>query len=42
MTVTADLSAAQLERLAEIADRTPVTRTLIKGLTIDTTVARHR
>jgi putative redox protein len=42
VTVTADLSAAQTERLAEIADRTPVTGTLIKGLTIDTTVARHR
>jgi putative redox protein len=42
VTVTADLTAAQTERLAEIADRTPVTRTLMKGLTIDTTVTRHR
>ena len=42
VTVTGDLSADQGERLAEIADRTPVTRTLKKGLTIDTTVTRHR
>ncbi len=33
-----DLSAEQIERLAEIADRTPVTRTLQKGWTIDTTL----
>ncbi len=38
VTVTGDLSAQQRARLAEIADRTPVTRTLKKGLTIDTTL----
>jgi putative redox protein len=42
MTFTGDLSADQEERLAEIADRTPVTRTLMTGVTIDTTITRHR
>jgi putative redox protein len=37
ITVAGDLSAEQKLRLAEIADRTPVTRTLLAGLTIDTT-----
>jgi putative redox protein len=40
ITVTGDLSDEQGERLAEIADRTPVTRTLRAGLTIDTTFDR--
>jgi putative redox protein len=40
VTVTGELSAEQGERLAEIADRTPVTRTLRRGLTIDTTLDR--
>jgi putative redox protein len=35
--VSGDLSDERRERLAEIADRTPVTRTLRAGLTIDTT-----
>jgi uncharacterized OsmC-like protein len=35
--VAGDLSEEQRLRLAEIADRTPVTRTLVTGLTIDTT-----
>ena len=35
--LTGDLSEPQRERLGEIADRTPVTRTLQAGLTIDTT-----
>ena len=35
--VTGDLSGEQLQRLAEIADRTPTTRTLRQGLAIDTT-----
>jgi putative redox protein len=35
--VTGDLSKEQRERLAEIADRTPVTRTLHSGLEIATT-----
>ena len=34
-----DLTEEQLVRLGEIADRTPVTRTLLAGLTIDTTFA---
>ncbi len=42
MSFTGGLSAPQLDRLAEIADRTPVTRTLMKGLTIDTTITGHR
>jgi putative redox protein len=37
VSVTGDLTDQQRERLAEIADRTPVTRTLVSGLTIDTT-----
>ena len=41
VTLTGDLTVAQVERLAEIADRTPVTRTLMKGLTIETTVTRR-
>ena len=40
VTVTGDLSAEQGARLAEIADRTPVTRTLKRGLAIDTTLDR--
>jgi len=40
VTVSGDLSAEQGARLAEIADLTPVTRTLKKGLTIDTTLER--
>jgi putative redox protein len=36
--VAGDLTAEQLERLAEIADRTPVTRTLLGSLTFDTTL----
>ena len=35
--VNGDLSDQQRERLGEIAERTPVTRTLRAGLTIDTT-----
>ena len=42
VTFTGDLTVAQVQRLADIADRTPVTRTLMKGLTIDTTVTRRR
>ncbi len=38
ITVSGDLSAEQKRRLAEIADRTPVTRTLLGSLTIDTTL----
>jgi putative redox protein len=38
--ITGDLSDEQRARLAEIADRTPVTRTLRAGLTIDTTFGR--
>jgi putative redox protein len=37
--VTGDLSAEQKQRLAEIADRTPVTRTLLAGMAIDTTLS---
>jgi putative redox protein len=37
--IGADLTDTQLGRLAEIADRTPVTRTLRSGLAIDTTLA---
>lgn len=37
VTVSGDLSVEQRERLAEIADRTPLTRTLRAALTIDTT-----
>ena len=40
VTVTGDLSPEQEARLAVIADRTPVTRTLKRGLTIDTTLDR--
>jgi putative redox protein len=36
--ITGDLDDAQRARLAEIAGRTPVTRTLRSGVTIDTTV----
>ncbi len=39
ITVSGDLSAEQKHRLAEIADRTPVTRTLRGSLTIDTTLS---
>lgn len=35
--VTGDLSEAQRARLGEIAERTPVTRTLRAGMAIDTT-----
>ena len=38
ITVSGDLSAEQRQRLAEIADRTPVTRTLLGSLAIDTTL----
>ncbi len=38
VTVHGELSDEQRRRLAEIADRTPVTRTLLTGLTIDTTL----
>ena len=38
ISVGGDLTAEQKQRLAEIADRTPVTRTLQNGLTIDTTL----
>jgi putative redox protein len=38
ITVTGDLSREQKDRLAEIASRTPVTRTLQGGVTIDTTL----
>jgi putative redox protein len=37
ISVGGDLSGAQRERLAQIADRTPVTRTLVSGVAIDTT-----
>jgi putative redox protein len=37
--VTGDLSTEQKLRLAEIADRTPVTRTLLAGMAIDTTLS---
>ncbi len=36
--VSGDLSVEQRQRLAEIADRTPVTRTLLGSLAIDTTL----
>jgi putative redox protein len=36
--VNGDLSAEQKERLAEIAERTPVSRTLRAGMVIDTTL----
>jgi putative redox protein len=36
ITCSAELSEEQRARLAEIADRTPVTRTLRSGLAIDT------
>jgi putative redox protein len=39
ITVSGDLSTEQKHRLAEIADRTPVSRTLFGSLTIDTTLA---
>jgi putative redox protein len=42
VTLTGELTDEQLQRLAYIADRTPVTRTLMSGLTIETTVHRHR
>jgi putative redox protein len=35
--VTGELTVEQRQRIAEIADRTPVTRTLREGLVIDTT-----
>ena len=38
ITVTGDLTEQQRLRLAEIADRTPVTRTLLGSLAIDTTL----
>jgi putative redox protein len=38
ITLSGPLSAEQTHRLAEIADRTPVTRTLLGSLTIDTTL----
>jgi putative redox protein len=38
ITVNGDLSDEQRRRLAEIANRTPVSRTLRAGLTIDTTL----
>jgi putative redox protein len=38
ITITGDLDDARCARLAEIADRTPVTRTLRSGVTIDTTI----
>jgi putative redox protein len=41
ITVTGELSDEQADRLAEIADRTPVTRTLRMGLAIDTTFGRR-
>jgi putative redox protein len=37
--VTGDLSDEQKDRLAEIASRTPVTRTLRAGVSIDTTLS---
>jgi putative redox protein len=37
--VSGDLSADQKHRLAEIADRTPVTRTLFGSLNIDSTLS---
>jgi putative redox protein len=39
VTVSGDLSAEQKHRLGEIADRTPVTRTLLGSLSIHTTLA---
>jgi putative redox protein len=36
--LSGDLSTEQRHRLAEIADRTPVTRSLLGSLTIDTTL----
>jgi putative redox protein len=39
ITVGGNLTAEQKARLVEIADRTPVTRTLVNGLTIDTTLS---
>ena len=36
ITLSGELSAEQKHRLAEIADRTPVTRTLLGSVTIDT------
>jgi putative redox protein len=41
ITVDGDLDDEQLARLAQIADRTPVTRTLRRGLVIDSTLARR-
>jgi putative redox protein len=38
VSLSGDLSAEQRHRLAEIADRTPVTRSLLGSLTIDTTL----
>jgi uncharacterized OsmC-like protein len=32
------LTSEQTQRLLEIADKTPVTRTLMAGVTIDTTI----
>ncbi len=38
ITVSGDLSPEQKQRLAEIAGRTPVTRTLLGSLVVDTTL----
>jgi putative redox protein len=38
ISLSGELSPEQRNRLAEIADRTPVTRTLLGSLTIDTTL----
>jgi putative redox protein len=38
ITVDGDLTDEQRQRLAEIADRTPVSRTLRAGMVIDTTL----
>lgn len=40
--IAAEISDEQRHRLAEIADRTPVTRTLRVGLPIDTTIVFSR
>ena len=37
--MSGDLSEEQKARLAEIATRTPVTRTLAAGLVVDTTLS---
>lgn len=34
------LTAEQMQRLLEIADKTPITRTLTAGVTIDTTIVQ--